>query len=135
MRAKYHDAYEVVIEVKRERPDWGATRIANEVRRRTGIPVPRMTAYFWIKGKSRPSITPLRVCRELGYAVGALMTDSTKDDEVKLAVRDLDFALAFREALRAVTGREYRIKWNREEGRWIVRLGGSPLRYIARSGL
>ena len=135
VKARYHDAYEKAIELKGERPDWGATRIATEVRRRTGVPVPEMTAYYWITERSRPNITPIRVCPELSYVVGALMTDCTREDVVRLYVTDLEFALAFREALKAATGREYEIEWSEREKRWIVGLRGSPLRYIARTEL
>lgn len=79
IKAKYHYACEVAIELKGERPDWGATRIASEVRKRTGVPVPEMTAYYRITGRSRPNTTPLRIRQELGYAVGALMTGCSKE--------------------------------------------------------
>jgi len=110
-------------------------KVATEVWVRQRIRVPVGTVYDWIRGESKPNITPLTVCPELGYVVGAVMTDCGRTQSVLLGVTDLDFALAFKEALLKVTGREYEVKYNEKERMWIVWLSGSPLRYIAKTGL
>ena len=135
VKARYSECCELAIELEERHPDWGYARIASEIRRRLGVRVPEATVRSWVAGKSRPSIIPIRMCPELGYIIGALMTDCKRSDEVVLRVTDLDFALTFREALRAATGMEYGVRWDESERRWIVRLRGSPLRYIARAGL
>ena len=131
----YHRAYELAMELKGRHPDWGYKRIATEMGRVLGVRVPYATVYSWLKGRSKPNIAPIRLAPELGYAVGALMTDCARGaDFVKLKVRDRDFAEQFAKALAEVTGREYDVDED-EDGYYAVKVRGSALRYIVRSGL
>jgi len=116
IKSRYQDCYKVAITVKRRHPDWGATRVASEVRRETGVRVPEMTVYYWISNRSKPNIVPVRIRPELGYAIGALMSDCSREEKVVLRVTDLDYALSFKRALLTTTGREYEVKWDKKRG-------------------
>ena len=130
----YNDAYKLALKLKEEKLNWNSERIRKEIKEKLGIWIPKSTVYFWITGRSKPNITPLRICPELGYVIGALMSDCTWSSKVKLKVKDEDFAKEFVCALSKVTGREYRVK-REKDGYYVVRLHGSPLRYIVESGL
>ena len=121
------------MELKSKHPGWTIRRVAAEVGRALGVSVPYSTVYFWLKRGSKPNVAPIRLLPELGYAVGALMTDCARSSFVRLRVRDRDFAEEFAKALAEVTSRRYDVE---EEGcLYIVGLKGSALRYIVRSGL
>ena len=136
-----YSARELAVRLRREHPDWGHTGIATEIGRRLGVRVPELAVYFWITGRSRPNIMPIRACPELGYVVGVLMSDCARTDRTDMEAKDRDFVEAFRNALRAVTGKEYskRGRYRRYgdevDERYVVYLGGSPLKYLAKSRL
>ena len=129
----YHDAYKLALKLKEENPDWGCKKIRKEIKKKLGIWISANTIYFWVSGRSKPNITPLKVCPELGYVIGALMSDCTWSSDVKLRVKDEDFAKEFAHALKEVTGKEYKVKGENEY--YKVRLHGSSLRYMIESGL
>ena len=96
--------------------DWNHTRIAAELERRYGIRVPRMTVYFWITKRSSPlehwNVFELKPSRELAYVLGVMKGDGfrTSDkaqdkEEIRLCVRDKDFATHFNEAMAHVLER------------------------------
>ncbi len=130
----YNDAYKLALKLKEENPTWGYKKIRKKIREELGIWIPATTVYDWITGRSKPNITPLKVCPELGYVIGALMSDCTWSSKVKLRVKDEDFAKEFAHALKRVTGKEYDVK-KEKDGYYVVKLHGSPLRYIIESGL
>ncbi|RLE75519.1 MAG: hypothetical protein DRJ56_05625, partial [Thermoprotei archaeon] len=130
----YHRAYELAVELKGRHPDWGYKRVAAEVRRVLGVRVPPATVYYWLKRGTRPNVAPLRLLPELGYVIGAVMTDCARGDYVRLEVRDRDFAEQFAKALTRLTGREYDVGED-EDGYYAVKVGGSALRCIVKSGL
>lgn len=129
----YHKAYELTLKLKERNPTWGYKKIRKKVREELGIWIPAITIYHWITRRYKPNITPLRLCPELGYIIGALMSDGTWRGSVELKVKDEGFAEEFAYALKIVTGKEYKVK--RRKNCYIVELGGSPLRYIVKSGL
>ncbi len=111
----YHRAYELALRLRDEHPGWSCRRIATELRRRLGVNVPYATVYYWVKRGTRPNVAPIRLLPELGYAVGALMTDCARgSDYVKLEVRDRDFAEQFARALTELTEKSYDV--GEEEG-------------------
>ena len=130
----YNNAYKLALKLKEENPNWSHKRIRSKIWKKLGIWIPSMTIYYWIAGRGKPNITPLKICPELGYVVGALMSDSAlSNDKIRLKVKDEDFAKEFAHALKEVTGKEYKVKAKDEY--YIVDLGGSALRYIVKSGL
>ena len=129
----YGKAHELALKLKEENPDWGYKRIRREIKRKLGIWIPPTTIYCWIAGKSHPNIVPLNIVPELGYVVGVLLSDCTTKGEILLRVRDRDFAEEFAKALKEVTRKRYKVRI--DEGYFAVRLHGSALRYIVRSGL
>jgi len=129
----HHNAYKLALKLKEENPEWGCKRIKTEIKRRLGIWIPPTTIYGWINRRRKPNIVPLKICSELGYVIGTLMTDCTCSSMVRLKVRDKDYAEAFVNALNMVTGKVYKVKEN--GGFFIVMMHGSVLRYIVKSGL
>jgi len=129
----YHKAYELALKLKERNPKWNHKRISIEIKRKLGIRISPKTIYYWITRRGKPSIVPLKIHLELGYVIGALLSDCTRTTYVKLAVKDRDYAESFAHALDTVTGRKYRVK--ERDGYYIVRTRGSPLRYIVKSGL
>jgi len=127
----YYNAYKLALKLREK--NWGYKRIRREIKRKLGIWVPPSTIYGWIVKGREPNIVPLNIVPELGYVVGTLLSDCTTKGEVLLRVRDKDFAEEFAKALKEVTGKRYKVKI--DEGYFIVRLHGSALRYIVRSGL
>lgn len=103
----YHDAYCfcLALKLKRENPEWGATRIRHKIRILMGVWIPTSTIKDWIRGTHKPNITPLKVHPELGYVVGVLMSDCGRTKHVSLFVKDKDFVLSFVKALEIVTGK------------------------------
>ena len=128
----YHNAYELALKLKEEN-NWGCIRIKTEIKRRLGIWVPSITIYYWIMEGTRPSITPLKICPELGYVIGTLMSDCARSTCVRLNVKDKDYAENFVHALSTVTGKEIEVKERR--GYYIVEISGTTLRYIVESRL
>jgi DNA endonuclease len=97
--------------------DWNHKRIAAELERRHGVRVPSMTVYFWITRRSSPlghwNVFELKPSRELAYILGVMRGDGfrTSDkaqgkEEIRLCVRDVDFAIPFNEAIAHVLERE-----------------------------
>ena len=129
----YKDAYELALRLKEENPSWGYYKIRGEIKRKLRIWIPLTTIYRWIAGKSHPNMVPLNIVPELGYVVGALLSDCTTKGEVILRVGDKDFAEEFAKALKEVAGKRYKVRI--DESYFVVRLRGSALRYIVRSGL
>ena len=93
-------------ELENKHSYWGYERIAAEIRKRLEVKVPSTIVYSWLKGR-RPCIVSLRLPPELGYAVGALMTNCAKGCPVRLRVRDRDFAEESAKALIELTGKRY----------------------------
>jgi len=97
--------------------DWNHTKIAVELERRHGVRVPSMTVYFWITRRSTPlghwNVFELKPSGELAYVLGVMKGDGfrTSDkaqgkEEIRLCVRDADFASHFNEAIAHVLERE-----------------------------
>ncbi|RLE59740.1 MAG: hypothetical protein DRJ35_05050 [Thermoprotei archaeon] len=99
----YHKAYEIVLEIKAEHPGWGYKRVATELNKRLPIRVPSMTIYFWITGRSRPNVTPVRVVPELGYLAGVLVGDYRRTGG-GLSVKDWGFIEYYVKVYEKVTG-------------------------------
>jgi intein-encoded DNA endonuclease-like protein len=97
--------------------EWSHRRIAEELQRRYGIRVPEITVYFWITGRSNPigrwNVFDPKPSRELAYVLGVMKGDGfrTTDhpqgkEEIRLRVRDHDFAEHFNRAVACVLERE-----------------------------
>ncbi len=108
----YLDAMEL-----RLKNGWSHTIIGAELQRRYGVRVPSSTVYYWVTKRSNPlehwNVFELRPSKELSYVIGVVMGDGTlvaikKDsrDEIRLQVRDKDFAEEFNEAMARVLERE-----------------------------
>ena len=100
-----------------ESPEWNHRQIAAELQRRYGTRVPDITVYFWISGRSNPighwNVFELRPSRELAYVLGVMKGDGFRTtyqpqgkEEIRLCVRDLDFAEHFNRAVAHVLERE-----------------------------
>jgi len=124
----YRECYELAVELKREHPNWGAARIAKEIRRRKGVLVPELTVYYWIAGRSKPNIAPLRVRPELALLLGYLIERGIgSGSEVKFKTRHCEVA----EAARAAAG----IEAKDAGGGYSIRTAHSGLRYLLSTGL
>jgi len=108
----YLDAMEL-----RKSTGWDHRQIAAELEHRYGTRVPGITVYFWISGRSNPigrwNIFELKPSRELAYVLGVMKGDGfrTTDqprgkEEIRLRVRDLDFAEHFNRAVAHILERE-----------------------------
>jgi intein-encoded DNA endonuclease-like protein len=97
--------------------DWNHTEIAAELERRHGVRVPGITVYFWVTGRSNPlghwNVFELKPSRELAYVLGVMKGDGIRTsyepqgkEEIRLSVRDSDFASHFNEAIAKVLERE-----------------------------
>jgi len=97
--------------------EWNHKQIAAELQRRHGTRVPDITVYFWISGRSNPigrwNIFELKPSRELAYVLGVMKGDGFRTsyrrqgkEEIRLGVRDADFATYFNEAVARVLERE-----------------------------
>jgi len=97
--------------------DWNHRRIAAELQRRHGTRVPDITVYFWITERSNPigrwNVFELKPSRELAYVLGVMKGDGFRTsyrrqgkEEIRLGVRDADFAAHFNEAVARVLERE-----------------------------
>jgi len=128
----YRKARDLAVKL-RER-GWGPIRISSFLRKVPKIPVPPMTVYNWIKG-SKPGTTQLLITPELGYVVGTVLTDGRRTQNATLTTSDLCHARAFANALKGVTGLDYKIKWDERLKMWAVYLCGTALRYIVRENL
>lgn len=109
----YLDAMEL-----RKSTEWDHRQIAAELEHRYGTRVPDITVYFWITGRSNPigrwNIFELKPSRELAYVLGVMKGDGfrTTDqprgkEEIRLRVRDLDFAEHFNRAVASILEREH----------------------------
>lgn len=96
--------------------NWNHAKIASELEGKYGVRVPSMTVYFWITRRSNPlghwNIFELKSSRELAYVLGVMRGDGfrTSDraqgkEEIRLRVRDADFATHFNEAIARVLER------------------------------
>jgi len=99
----YCKAYELALELKREHHNWGYKKIATKIRKKLPIRVPPMTVYFWITGRSKPNITPLKMCPELGYLVGVLVGDRRRTGD-GLKVKDREFIEYYAHMYEKATG-------------------------------
>ncbi len=97
--------------------DWNHEKIAAELERRHGVRVPSMTVYFWITRRSSPlghwNVFELKPSRELAYVLGVMKGDGSRTsykpqgkEEIRLSVRDADFASHFNGAIAQVLERE-----------------------------
>lgn len=127
----YHEAYKLALKLKEENPTWGYRRISKEIEKKLRIKMPPTTVYYWILGKARPSIMPITINPELGYVLGTLLSDCYKKKEINFMIKDKEYAGYFVESLRKISGKEYEIK--KLKGYYVVRLKGTPLRYITRN--
>ena len=104
-RRLYLDA----MKIRREK-GWDHKRIVNELERLHSVVVPMSTVYFWISGRSNPlgrwNVFELTPSRELAYVIGVKMGDGFRTtykpqykEEVRLRVRDQDFAEQFNQSL------------------------------------
>jgi len=123
----YHEAYELAIELRRERPDWGHTRIAAEACRRLGVRVPKLTVYFWITGRSKPNVTPLKIRPELALLLGYLVERGLGKGE------KIEFVTKYGEI--AGIAEACGIEVKEAGGVYRVRGEHSALRYLLRKGL
>ena len=101
----YHEAYRLVLAVAAEHPDWRHKKMAGYVSSLLPIGIPALTAYYWMKGLSRPNITPVKPCPALGYLVGVLIGDRKRTESgCGLAVKDREFAEYYARMYEKVTG-------------------------------
>ncbi len=128
----YHEAYKLALKLRKEK-GWGYRRISREIEKKLGIKIPAYTVRGWICRGCVPNIIPIRIDKELGYIIGTLMSDGTRNIRIKLCVKDKDYAEHFSKALEKVTEKKYQVKEKR--GVYIVSLRGTPLLYLVNSRL
>jgi len=129
----YRDAYKLALKIKKENPNWGPTRIKTRLKRLIGIWIPEMTIYYWVRKKAKPNIMFIRFSPELGYIIGTCLSDAKRTTEVSLKVRDKDYVTEYALSLTKLTGKKYEVKEN--NGWYEVRVNGSALRYMVKTGL
>ena len=107
----YHEAHRLVLETKREHPEWSYKRLAVYVSRHLPVKVPHTTVLYWLRGLGRPNVTPVKPCPALGYLTGVLVGDYTRSREgVGLHVKDREFIEYFAEMYEKVTGTKPKVK-------------------------
>ncbi len=113
----YHQAYEMAIIVKKLHPNWGYKKISSYINKHLPIRVPGLTVYFWITGRSKLNITPIKPCPALGYLVGVLVGDHkrTKDGH-GLSVKNKEFAKYYAKKYWETTG--VKLKIHEKDGYW-----------------
>jgi len=133
----YHEAYRLAIEIRRRHPGWSYRKIASEVGKRLPIYVPPLTVYFWVTGRSRPNVTPLKLTREtlpaVAYCVGVLCGDYRRAGG-GLKARDREFVENFARMYEIATGVKPKVR-KRKDGYWETREGGGWLRSCWEIGL
>ncbi len=134
----YHEAYQLALKLKKEHPGWGHKRIAAVLERKLPIQVPSTTIYYWITGRSRPNVTPLKLSREalpaVAYCIGVGCGDYRRTDG-GLRVKDREFIEYFARMYEIATGVKVRFVWNENEGFWETYESGGWLRSAIRTGL
>ena len=131
----YRKAYELVLKLKKEKPYWGHKKISAELRRHLPIRVPPLTVYFWTTGRSKPIITPIKICPELGYLVGVLVGDYERSAiQGRLRVKDRKFAEYFAAMYKKVTGNNCNI-YLEDSSFYRTSKGGAFLRTLWITGL
>ena len=129
----YHEAYRQALKLKEEHPSRGHKKITTEIRKKLPIRVPPMTVYFWITGRSKPNITPIKICPELGYLVGILVGDRRRTGD-GLKVKDREFIEYYACMYEKVTGIKPKIALD-SNGYYNTRESGAFLRTLWRTGL
>ena len=92
-----------------------------------------MTVYCWITSRSSPSITPVKICPELGYLVGVLVGDWRRASH-GLRVKDEAFAEHYVRMYEKVTGVKPKITLDKE-GFYNTRENGAFLKTMWKTGL
>ena len=128
----YHKAYKLALETKKQHPEWGHVRIATYISKQLPIRIPAITVYYWITGRSRPNITPVKPCLALGYLVGVLVGDYIRAGG-GLCVKDKEFIEYYVKKYEEVTG--IRLNIHPKEDKWCTHESGSWLRELWYSGL
>lgn len=104
------------MEIRRDK-GWGYKKIAKELQRRYAVLVPKSTVYFWISRRSNPighwNVFDLVASKELAYVIGVKMGDGFRttykpqyQEDIRLMVRDKDFAEHFNLTVAKVLGKE-----------------------------
>ncbi|RLF02338.1 MAG: hypothetical protein DRK00_10160 [Thermoprotei archaeon] len=135
----YHKAYEMALGLKEEHPDWGYKRITAELSKMLPIRVPAITVYFWVTGRSRPNVTPLKLAREtlpyIAYCFGVGCGDYRRTVG-SLRAKDRVFVERYAEAYERCTGVRIRVGPCRSgEGFWETYERGGWLRSGLRIGV
>ncbi len=104
----YHKAYRIAMEIRKRHPEWGYKRVATETNKKLPVNVPATTVYFWITGRSKPNVTPVRVVPELGYLTGVLVGDYKRTDG-GLQVKNKGFIEHYIKTYEKVTGIKLKI--------------------------
>ncbi len=134
----YHKAYNLALNLKKEHPEWGHKRISKELNNLLPIPLPITTVYYWITGRSKPSITYVKVIPELGYLTGVLVGDYRRTNG-GLNVKNRSFAEYYAWAYEKVTGVKLRIH-EKEDKRYggmyfYTKENGGFMKALWKSGL
>lgn len=129
----YRKAYAFALKLKRKNPDWGHKRVATELGRHLPIRVPPLTVYFWLKNYSKPNITPIKICPELGYLVGVLVGDRRRTGH-GLKVKDREFVEYYTCMYEKVTGKKPKIVLD-GDGYYRTSESGGFLRALWQTGL
>ena len=123
----YHKAHSIVHSLPTNHTP---RKIKKKLKEILNIWIPETTIRNWKNG-AKPTIKPIKLCPELGYIIGVLLSDGNKQRAL-LRVRDKDFAENYAKALKCVLGEEYQIK---EKDFYEVSARGSVLVYIIQSKL
>jgi intein-encoded DNA endonuclease-like protein len=133
--------YEDAIQLKKDRR-WGYKRISKWLTNLYRLHVPPSTVHSWISGRQTPvgnrNVFKSDPSYDLSYVAGAVKGDGSvyrsaihHNDEIKLAVVDCDFSLAFAECLSKIfpSHQPFSYSVTKDDGyvRYVARVGSHLL--------